>query len=203
MKPHSVPKKRPAQSKKTEQNRTGFRWTAPRLKAAQLLAEDALTDEAIAAALQVARHAPRLETAQSHDRASGPGKTIQNETAFCWTVPRLLAAQLLAQEALADHEIAAEAKVVRATFARWKLHPNFVAKVSELTKQVGARSSWVTPSPGNPIDCAPGVPKQARRTSATDSSAGRTAAGAPGWQVAPAVLRVRGRSRPLAPAAIG
>jgi hypothetical protein len=57
---------------------------------------------------------------------------------FVWTNRRAEAAQLLADDELPDHEIAAKVGVIRRTLAIWKLHPEFAARIKEIRDDYAA-----------------------------------------------------------------
>jgi hypothetical protein len=61
----------------------------------------------------------------------------ENGEVFRWTVARNRAAALLADDELADHEIAARCDVTRRTLTRWKLIPAFASRVAELVREAG------------------------------------------------------------------
>ncbi len=54
-------------------------------------------------------------------------KTVQ---VFRWTTPRLKAAELVADDALSDEQIAAAVGVSRMTLHTWRQHPEFIVKVT-------------------------------------------------------------------------
>lgn len=66
-------------------------------------------------------------------------KTPQNDTesGWSWTSAKHRAAALLAEDELTDDEVAADAGVIRRTLARWKLVPEFAARVRELAEELG------------------------------------------------------------------
>lgn len=59
------------------------------------------------------------------------------ESGWSWTSPKQRAAALLAEDELTDEEIADEVGVIRRTIARWKLVPEFAARVRELADDLG------------------------------------------------------------------
>jgi hypothetical protein len=58
---------------------------------------------------------------------------------FRWTDKALRVARMVAEDLLTDRRIAKEAKIATATLERWKLHPDFAARVAELVKAFGDR----------------------------------------------------------------
>jgi len=63
-----------------------------------------------------------------------------NQRVFDWTPKRQLAAQLLAEDDLADTEIAKKAGIAVATLYIWKLRPEFAAKIAEIRATLGDMS---------------------------------------------------------------
>lgn len=53
---------------------------------------------------------------------------------FAWTPPRVQAAELVADDALTDEQIAAKVGVTRKTLHNWSQHPDFVARVAARRK---------------------------------------------------------------------
>lgn len=62
----------------------------------------------------------------------------KGEAEFQWNAKRERAAALVADDSLSDEQIAAELKVGRATLARWKDRPEFIARVREIVESVRA-----------------------------------------------------------------
>jgi hypothetical protein len=61
----------------------------------------------------------------------------RNAAPFSWNESKLQAAYLLAEDELTDEQIAAKVGVHRATLARWKEWPDFLAKVKEAVAELG------------------------------------------------------------------
>jgi hypothetical protein len=64
--------------------------------------------------------------------------TLQIVTGFRLTARRTKAAQLLAEDALTDDQIAEKVGVSRQSLARWKRQPAFAELVSEITERLAA-----------------------------------------------------------------
>lgn len=60
-----------------------------------------------------------------------PTGRTQQFTTFAWTPARAQAAELLADDALSDEEIASTVGVTRRALAKWKLRPEFQARIEE------------------------------------------------------------------------
>jgi hypothetical protein len=63
--------------------------------------------------------------------------TQQNPTPFEWTVARERAAALLADGEFTDQEVADEVGVSRWTLWSWRQHPEFAARVRQITERAG------------------------------------------------------------------
>src|SRR5262245_20861312 len=61
----------------------------------------------------------------------------RNAAPFSWNESKLQAVYLLAEDELTDEEIAGKVGVHRATLARWKECPDFLAKVKEAVAELG------------------------------------------------------------------
>ena len=59
----------------------------------------------------------------------------QNATPFTWTIARAKAVALLADGELTDREVAAQVGVNRPTLWRWRQHPDFAARVRQITER--------------------------------------------------------------------
>ena len=82
-------------------------------------------------------------------------------TEFKWTAKTTKAAQLVAADKLKDKQIAKAVGVAERTLERWKLNPEFVAKVNEIVERVDAAI------------LKRGIANRARRVAILDDMAGR------------------------------
>lgn len=62
----------------------------------------------------------------------------QNGTTFRWSKASIEAARLVAEDKLSDEAIAEKCDIGRTTLARWKAHPEFVARVNAILEQTRA-----------------------------------------------------------------
>jgi hypothetical protein len=57
------------------------------------------------------------------------------QTEFSWNSKREEAASLVADDSLSDEQIAERLKINRATLHRWKIHPDFQARIKEIVEE--------------------------------------------------------------------
>ena len=105
----------------------------------------------------------------------------ENDAPFRWSKARNEAAQLLAEDELTDDEICAKVDIGRATIWRWKKHPEFAARIKELTEQLGD------------VALRYAIGRRARRVSALNDR----------WERMKAVIAARAEAEEMADAAGG
>jgi hypothetical protein len=109
------------------------------------------------------------------------------DTDFKWSKRRRLAAQLVAEDALTDEQIAERCGVKRDALATWKRHPDFKAEVARILNETrAALLSKVILTKQNRLDALNDRHGRMRRVideRATDPSMGTVAGGATGLLV--------------------